>query len=70
MKYKLKIEYEYITEEQEHYNELIDYGYLPDEAKRQIESDLRELAYEISGRADNVFWGPYNEIIKVEEIEE
>lgn len=68
MKYKLTINYEYIKDVQEQYDELIEDGYLPDEAKRQIEFDLKELAYKISGRADNTFWGGYTEIINVEEI--
>ena len=70
MKYKLTIYYEYVRDMQEIYDELIEDGYLPDEAKRQIESNLKELAYKISGRADNTFWGGYTEIIDVEEIEE
>lgn len=70
MKYKLTINYEYIEDVQKQYDELIEYGYLPDEAKRQIESNLRELAYKISGRADNTFWSGYTEIIDVEEIDE
>lgn len=70
MKYKLTIDYEYIEDVQEQYDELIEDGYLPDEAKRQIESNLKELAYKISGRADNTFWGGYTEVINVEEIDE
>lgn len=70
MKYKLTIDYEYTRDVQEEYNELIEDGYLPDEAKRQIESNLKELAYKISGRADNTFWGGYTEVINVEEIDE
>ena len=70
MKYKLTMHYEYVRDAEEEYNELIEDGYLPDEARRQIEANLRELAYKISGRADNVFWGGYIEDINVEEIEE
>lgn len=68
MKYKLTIYYEYIRDMQEVYNELIEDGYLPDEAEKQIESNLRELASKISGRADNTFWNNYTETIKVEKI--
>lgn len=56
MKYKLTINYEYIEGVQEQYDELIEDGYLPDEAEKRIESNLRELASKISGRADNTFW--------------
>ena len=70
MKYKLTMHYEYVRDAQEEYNELIEDGYLPDEARRQIEANLRELAYKISGHAENVFWGSYIEDINVEEIEE
>ena len=69
MKYKLTIDYEYIEDVQEQYDELIEYGYLPDEAEKQIESNLRELASKISGRADNIFWNNnYIEIINVEKM--
>jgi len=70
MKYKLIVHYEYVRDMQEVYNELIEDGYLPDEAKRQIESNLKELAYKISGRADNTFWGNYTETIVIEEVED
>ena len=70
MKYKLTINYEYVRDTQEQYDELIEDGYLHDEANRRIESDLKELAYKISGRADNTFWGGYTEIINVEEIDD
>ena len=70
MKYKLTINYEYIEDVQEQYNELIKDGYLPDEAEKQIESNLRELASKISGRADNTFWNNYIEIINVEKIDD
>lgn len=70
MKYKLTIDYEYIEDVQEQYDELIEYGYLPDEAEKQIESNLRELASKISGRADNTFWNNYIEIINVEKIDD
>ena len=68
MKYKLTIHYEYVRDMQEVYNELVKNGYLPDEAKRQIESNLKELAYKISCHADNTFWGGYTEYIDIEEI--
>lgn len=70
MKYKLTINYEYIEDVQEQYDELIKDGYLPDEAEKQIESNLRELAYKISGRADNTFWNGYTEIINGEKIDD
>lgn len=69
MKYKLTVHYEYVRDMQEVYNELIEDGYLPDEAKRQIESDLQELAEKINWCADNTFWGGYTEIMDVEEID-
>lgn len=65
MKYKLTIN----RDMQEVYNKLIEDGYLPDEAKRKIESDLKELAEKINWYADNIFWGNYIEVVKVEEID-
>lgn len=70
MKYKLTIHYEYIRDTQEEYDELIEDGYLPDEAKRQIESNLKELAEKIDWCADNTFWGGYTEYTDIEEIED
>jgi len=70
MKYKLTINYEYIEDVQEQYDELIEDEYLPDETEKQIESNLRELASKISGRADNTFWHSYTEIINVEKIDD
>lgn len=55
MKYKLSIQYEFITEEQENYTELIEDGYLPDEAIKVIKDELYALANKISCRADNIF---------------
>lgn len=68
MKYKLIIQYEFITEEQENYNEFIEDGYSPKEAKKIITDNLYALADKISCRADNTFYGPYHELIKVEEL--
>lgn len=68
MKYKLTINYEYIKDAQEQYDELIENGYLPDEAERIIKDNLLELADKITGCADNVFWGNYTEFINVEKI--
>lgn len=70
MKYKLTINYEYTRDVQEEYDELIEDGYLPDEAKQRIESNLRELAEKIDWCADNTFWSNYTEVVKVEEIDE
>lgn len=70
MKYKLTINYEYIRDTQEEYDELVEDGYLPDEAKRQIEFNLRELAEKIDWCADNTFWGGYTEIVNVEKIDD
>ena len=36
MKYKLIISYEYIEDTQKQYDELIEYGYLPDEAENKL----------------------------------
>ena len=69
MKYKLTINYEYTRDVQEEYDELIEDGYLPDEAKQRIEFNLRELAEKISWCADNTFWGNYTEIVEVDEID-
>jgi len=68
MKYKLTINYEYVYDAQEQYDYLIKDGYLPNEAKRRIEADLRELAADISCRADNIFWNNYTTDVEVEEI--
>ena len=70
MKYKLTINYEYTRDMQEVYNELIEEGYSPDEAKQQIEFNLRESAEKINWCADNTFWGNYTEIVNVEEIDD
>jgi hypothetical protein len=70
MKYKLTINYEYIRDMQEVYNELIEEGYLPDKARQQIEFNLRELAEKIDWCADNTFWGNYTEIVNVEKIDD
>ena len=69
MKYKLTIHYEYVRDMQEVYNELIEDGYLPDEAEKEIKSNLKELAERIDWCADNTFWGNYTEVVKVEEID-
>ena len=68
MKYKLSIQFEFITEEQENYDELINDGYSPEEAKNIIKDELYELANRLNCRADNIFWNNYTEIINVEKI--
>ena len=69
MKYKLTINYEYIRDMQEVYNELIEDGFLPDEAEKEIKSSLKELAERIDWCASNVFWGNYIRVVDVEEVE-
>lgn len=68
MKYKLSIQFEFITEEQENYDELINDGYSPEEAKNIIKDELYGLANKLSCRAENTFYKPYKEVIKVEEL--
>ena len=68
MKYKLTIHYEYVQDMQEVYNELIEDGFLPDEAEKEIKNNLEELAERIDWHASNVFWSNYSRIVDVEEV--
>lgn len=70
MKYKVKILFTFIADEQEYYNSLIEEGYLPDEAEHHIKDSLYEMADRIDGHADNIIYFPYMSECKIEEIEE
>lgn len=70
MKYKVKILFSFIADEQEYYNSLIEEGYLPDEAKRLIKDSLYEMANRIDGHADNIIYFPYMSECEIKEIEE
>lgn len=70
MKYKIILRFETTIDETESYNELIEDGYLPDEAKKQIKKHIEQDCIErIIGRADNVFYTPYDTNYLIEEIE-
>lgn len=68
MKIKAKIIYETVIDETEFYNELIENGYLPDEAKKTILKRVHEEYKRIGNRAANIFWTPYEEQYNIEEI--
>lgn len=70
MKYKVKILFSFIVDEQEHYNSLIEEGYLPDEAERLIKDSLYEMADRIDNRADNIIYFPYMNECIIEKLEE
>lgn len=68
MKIKATVKYETIIDESNFYNELIENGYLPDEAKNTIISRVKEELRRIGNRAANIFWTPYEEWYNVEVI--
>ena len=71
MKFKITINYDCILDKTNIYNQLIEDGYLPDEAKRYIRQSLKEDYIDrLDVRADNLFWTDYSSYYKIEEIED
>lgn len=71
MKYRVILRFETTIDETESYNELIENGYLPDEAEKQIKKDIEQDCIErIIGRADNIFYTPYDADYLIEEIDD
>lgn len=68
MLYRVMARYEFERNMQEVYDQLIEDGYLPDEARKQVEHDLREEIERIGNRAANVICGYYEEEYIVEEL--
>ena len=71
MKYKITIDYEIIKDVTDWYNELINNGYLPDEAEKFIRQTIKEDYIDrLDGRADNLFWSDYTTYYNIEEIDD
>lgn len=68
MLYRITAHYEFERDMQKRYDSLIEDNFLPDEAKLQIEDDLREEIERIHNRAEKVFCWPYDEGYEVEEL--
>ena len=71
MKYRVILRFETTIDGTESYNELIEDGYLPDEAERQIKRHIeQDCIGPIIGRADNTFYTPYDTDYLIEEIDD
>lgn len=71
MKYKITIDYEMIRDVTDWYNELINDGYLPDEAEKHIKQIIKEDCVDrLNGHADNILWSGYTTYYNIEEIDD
>jgi len=69
MKIRARVTFETIIDETNFYNELIENGYLPDEAIKTILNREREELERINSRAANIFYTPYEVWYDIKELE-
>ena len=71
MKFNAILEFETAIDATEMYNELIEDGYLPDEAEREIRHYIETEYFDrICGYADNIFYTPYNTNWRIERVDD